>query len=128
MIYFVNENIYMTDYNNLLSYFANLNLLETSQLLSHFIVSIILVILLKNWNPYVLTIILSFMLTYIVYNEQTNSEYTYPLIGLFIYLVKVTIELFTDIEKRNLDYQTKELWNLPFWSICSYYIIKISKL
>ncbi len=101
-------------------------LLDIGITASHIIIATILVLCLKKYNNYILTVLLLIMVGVISYQEINNIPiYTLIMIGLIFYLINMII-----IDQNDtLDYKPKfisNLWQIPYFGIVSYYIILLS--
>jgi hypothetical protein len=102
------------------------DLINMILVLSHLVVAIILIIVLKNTNPLLLALLLALMVAYICYqNRQIMPLYLLPAIGLLVY----SLELLVSTKPNQPIYTTilGSIWRVPYWSILSYYIIILSQ-
>lgn len=101
---------------------SHIDLTNMLMLLSHLIVAIILIIVLKNTNPLLLTLLLSLIVGYICYTiQETFPIYLLPAIGITIY----SVELLVSTKPSQPLYTTilGSIWRVPYWAILSYYIV-----
>ena len=98
--------------------------------LSHIVMASILVVCLKKTQPLILTIILSGILGFVSYTEQSILPiYTLPIYGTAIYLLDfiiMTSYLPENINKTTFDLFYQTMWKLPYFGIISYYIIMLT--
>jgi hypothetical protein len=97
-------------------------------LTSHIIVALILVTVLKTMHPYLLATILTSILSYIIYtNKETVPIWLLPILGTFIFFVRVYIDGTKDYVVIDINQHIKKIWEVPLWGIVSYYIMLIIK-
>lgn len=102
-------------------------ILESLHMLSHLIVASLLVVMLKNTNPMLLTALLASMLIYISYDCNDKLPiYSLYTIGTIMYIVDFLATV--SYNPETLKYTTaniiyKSIWKLPYFGILSYYII-----
>jgi len=97
---------------------------QTGYTLSHFIIATIFVVCLKKFNPILLLVLLTLMLIYLCYTEQTNIPiYMLPLFGLILYVADSTI-MATNNDILSISQKIKNtLWKLPYYGILIYYVM-----
>ncbi len=93
-------------------------MIDLSYTLSHLIVATLLVICLKKFNSILLAVLLSLILSYICYIEQTNIPiYMLPTFAIILYILDSTImRSDKDVGCSNT------FWKLPYFGILVYYI------
>jgi hypothetical protein len=93
-------------------------MIDLSYTLSHLIVETLLVICLKKFNSILLAVLLSLILSYICYIEQTNIPiYMLPTFAIILYILDSTImRSDKDVGCSNT------FWKLPYFGILVYYI------
>lgn len=86
---------------------------------THIIATLILTSCLKKYNPVLLAILLTLILGYISYNEQSKLPiYVLFVFGIIIYIINITTANICTEENNNI-------WKIPFWGILTYYIFYI---
>lgn len=97
-------------------------------LLSHIVIALILVTMLKTTHPYILLMILIGILSYIIYmNKDVMPVWLLPTLGTLIFFTRVYIDGSKDYVVLDTNHQLKKIWEIPLWSILSYYIVQIVK-
>ena len=99
-------------------------LIDMSFNLSHFVVATLLVICLKRFNPILLLILLSLILSYICYSEQANIPiYILPVLGILLYILDLIVisNNMNDVDTTWCQIIKTSLWKLPYLGILSYY-------
>ena len=87
------------------------------------ILTVIITFCLKKQNTNFLFIILSLILSYLVY-ENVDKYYIMPIIGFIIWLVDI---IFMQEYVKNKLYKKliNDSWKIPFWGILTYYLSKL---
>jgi hypothetical protein len=109
------------------------NVLKILEFISHGLISLILVIVLKDKHPIILTILLYLIVAYLIRTnnmsfEVNSANYIPPLllpsIGISILLLNYIIN---NVNSTENEYKCNKfkIWKAPFWSIFSYYVISL---
>lgn len=100
-------------------YNDNKNILDALYFLSHIIIATILVYCLKKYKPFVLTLLLLIILGNISYYEsQSIPLFILPFAGFVYYFTDFVLDKQCNLDNNNY-------WKFPYFSILSYYIIKL---
>ncbi len=84
---------------------------------SHIIVTIILVLCLKNKNKKILALLLMCIFGFMNYTE-IKEPLIYICIGLLFYFIELFLTNTTSLNEKIID----TIWKIPFWSIVLYYV------
>lgn len=92
-----------------------------SFILSHIVISSLLVLCLKNSKPFILAMILASMLGFITYDEKNNIPiYLLFLSGFVIYMLEIYVAK-TEKEPKHSFYD--KIWKIPYFGIIVYYAV-----
>jgi len=97
---------------------------QTMYTSSHFIIATIFVLCLRKYNQLLLLVLLTMLLTYVCYTEETiMPAYVLPLLGLLLYIIDSTVMTIQDDSIHISQKIKNSLWKLPYYGILMYYVI-----
>jgi len=105
------------------------NTIKFIEFISHLLVSIIFVIALKDKHPYILFLLLSSILGYLIYDDKIVNPVAITLTATMIYGIISILRYFNknDTIESNTDNKPNisMIWEIPFWTLISFYLVRI---
>lgn len=98
--------------------------------ISHILISIIFVITLKERHPYILFLLLTGIIAYLIYSQEISNPALIVTAGFITYGIRMFIKSYDKTIIPNEDQpqiqNLSTIWEIPFWCLTSYYLVSIA--